>query len=152
MAEAVIIQQAGLEEKADALALLRRFFAEEGFPVAPELLAERLEVMIRHTERSAVFLAWQGEQAVGVATVTLSFGLEFGYSAELEDLYVLPEARGQGMAQALMEAAEDWSRRRECSMMMAVVTPEDQVSRALQRFYLARGFRASGRMPLFYEL
>lgn len=152
MSESLTIRQAGPEAKDAALALLRLFFADEGFPVAPELLAERLEVMIRHTERSAVFLAWQGAQTVGVATVTLSFGLEFGYSTELEDLYVLPEARGRGVARTLMQAAEDWSRSHNCAVMIVVVTPEDQASRALQRFYLARGFRASGRMPLFYEL
>jgi aminoglycoside 6'-N-acetyltransferase I len=150
--ETLTIQQAGLETKEEALALLRRFFADEGFPVAPEELAWRLEVMLTSTERVAVFLAWQDEQPVGAATVTISFGLEFGYSAELEDLYVLPEARGRGVAQALMEAAQAWSRSHQCVVLMAVVTPEDQVSRSLQHFYLARGFRLSGRMPLFFDL
>lgn len=146
------IQQAGLEMREHALALLRRFFADEGFPVASGLLAERLKVMLANTEGVAVFLAWQAEQPVGVATVTTTFGLEFGYSAELEDLYVLPEARGNGVARALMEAAQDWCRSRACTVMIVVVTPEDQASRALQRFYLARGFRESGRMPLFFDL
>ena len=43
---------------------------------------------------SAIFVAWRGVDAIVTATVTTtSQGLEFFRSAELEDLYVIPEAR-----------------------------------------------------------
>ncbi len=88
-----MVRRAGPAEADEAFALLRQFFAEEGFATPPELLRERLAVLLADGS-SAVFLARRGDAVVGVATVTTTFGLEFGRTAELEDLYVLPPTFG----------------------------------------------------------
>jgi GNAT superfamily N-acetyltransferase len=134
-----------------AFSLLERFFAEEGFGTAPDQIRTQLEEMLANDE-SAVFLAWVNDKAVGVATVTTTQGIELGHSAELEDLYVLPEARGCKVGGALIEAVKDWCRPRGCRVVSVVVTPEGQAAHNLIDYYRAHGFEESGRTILFSHL
>jgi GNAT superfamily N-acetyltransferase len=77
--------------------LIGRFFTEEGFTTPPEEVTARMPDFLS-TPGNAAFLALDGDGAVGVSTVTSTFGLEFGRVGEIEDLYVLPARRGQGVA------------------------------------------------------
>jgi aminoglycoside 6'-N-acetyltransferase I len=147
----VVIEQATLAEFEAVLPLLEQFFAEEGFytPQA-QIGAELLELI--GARDSAVFLARQDERPVGVATVTTTRGIELGISAELEDLYVLPEARGIGVGSALIEEVKGWCTSRECSLVAVVVTPEGQAAHDLMAYYRGRGFEDTGRKLLFAHL
>ena len=144
------VRRAGPAEADEAFALLRRFFAEEGFATPPERLRERLAVLLADGS-SAVFLARRGGAAVGVATVTTTFGLQFGRTAELEDLYVPPHVRGGGIGPALIDAAREWCRREGCAPLAVVVTPEGQAAHDLRGYYRRHGFRESGRTLLFAD-
>jgi len=139
------------DDSESAAALLQRFFAEEGFATPPDLIRSRLALMLADPT-SAVFLAWEGEVATGVATVTTSVGIELGRSAELDDLYVLPEARGQGVAQGLIAAVRAWCQAHEVTTLSVVVTPEGQDAHDLLTFYRKRGFLDTGRRILSVEL
>lgn len=90
VASAVSTQEVGVESFETAFGLLERFFREEGFSTPAQEMRTSLRAMMA-APSSTVFLSWRGQEAVGVATVTTSVGLEYGRSAELEDLYVLPE-------------------------------------------------------------
>jgi ribosomal protein S18 acetylase RimI-like enzyme len=69
-------------------------------------LGERLQ-----RNQSAVFLAFRGEQAVGFVQLYPAFAsLSLAPSWILNDLFVAPEARGGGVARALMRAAEQLAR------------------------------------------
>jgi len=111
----------------------------------------RLAGMLKDDD-SAVFLAWLGNEAVGVATVTTSSGIELGLSAELEDLYVLPKARNSGVGSALIASVEDWCRMRGCTLISVVVTPEGQAAHNLIEYYHRRGFEETGRTLMFAHL
>jgi aminoglycoside 6'-N-acetyltransferase I len=141
----VRIEKIGPEALEPAFALLRRFFLEEGFDTPAEELRASLRVMLT-AESSAVFLAWSGDKPVGVATANSTVGLEYGRSAELEDLYVLPDARGRGVAGGLIEAACDWCERRGCSTLLVTVTPAGDAAHDLAGFYERRGFANTGRI------
>jgi aminoglycoside 6'-N-acetyltransferase I len=145
------IQQAKLADIEVALSLLERFFAEEGFDVPQEQIREQLEALLCN-RGSAVFLAWERGQAIGVATVTTTQGIELGLSAELEDLYVLPDVRGTGAGRVLIRAVGEWCRARGCSLVAVVVTPEGQAAHDLISYYQAQGFEETGRTLLFYHL
>ena len=130
-----------------ALQLLQRFFREEGFHTcAEEMRSSLYRMMIQ--PNSAVFLAWHGTKALGVATVTTSVGIEYGRSAEIEDLYVLPQARGGGVATALIETACAWCRQEGCTAVLITVTPEGEARHDLIEFYGRRGFANTGRTIL----
>ena len=137
----------GERETAEAERLLTTFFVEEQFPLPAEGLGVRLQryVTLPH---HAVFVAAVGQATVGVSTVTANFGLEYGWAAELEDLYVHPSHRGRGVARRLLEAAEEWARADGCALMLVTVTPEGQEAHDLMGFYRHLGFSDRGRKLL----
>ncbi|HYY78448.1 MAG TPA: GNAT family N-acetyltransferase [Actinomycetes bacterium] len=135
------------EQAAAVTGLLVRFFAEEGFAVPAATIGERVAAFLTEPA-NAVFLAWRGGRAVGVATVTTRFGIEYGLGGELEDLYVLPGARGAGVAGRLIDAAAGWCRSRGGTQLEVCVTPEGQRAHDLVGFYRRRGFADQGRRLL----
>jgi aminoglycoside 6'-N-acetyltransferase I len=151
MAQPIEIRQAIEADFKSALPLIQRFFAEEGFCAPSAQIRQQLLDLITGDD-SAVFLAWYGARAVGVATVTTTSGIELGLSAELEDLYVLPEVRGAGVGGRLIEAVKAWCRKRGCSLVSVVVTPEGQAAHDLIGYYCSRGFQETGRTLLFAYL
>jgi len=147
----ITVEPVTLDEFTAVLPLLERFFAEEGFGTPQAQIAEQLVELIDGSG-SAVFLARLDERPVGVATVTTSTGIELGLSAELEDLYVIPAARGSGIGSALIGVVRDWCQSRGCGSVAVVVTPEGQARHALVEYYARRGFYDSGRTLLFAPL
>jgi GNAT superfamily N-acetyltransferase len=141
------IQEVNSASFDEAFYLLERFFREEEYTTPAEAMRSALRLMIAEPG-SAVFVARQGRQAVGVATASTSIGIEYGRSAELEDLYVLPEARGGGVAAALIEAVCTWSGRQGATVVLVTVTPEGQAAHNLLDFYSRRGFTNTGRLIL----
>ena len=151
MQPGVTLRQATTADVAAALPLIERFFAEEGF-IAPPGQMRRLLLGLLSDDECAVFLAWHGEEVVGVATVTTNSGIELGLSAEMEDLYVLPTSRGRGVGAALVETVKGWCRSRGCSLVSVIVTPEGQAAHDLVGYYRHRGFVETGRTILFAHL
>ncbi len=127
-----------------ALGLLERFFAEHGFRAAGGDLRASLMEMIADPD-SVVLLCSRSDEPVGVATITTSIGLEYGRSAEIEDLYVKPGARGKGIATALIDRAVEWCRGRGCSTILVTIAAQGSEGENLTEFYLRRGFQETGR-------
>ena len=91
-------------ELAAASELLQGFFHEGRFDTPPETVAAHVRSMHRLSDLCLILLAIIDDDAVAVATVSLDFGIEFGWQAEIGDLYVVPPARRQGLALRLIEA------------------------------------------------
>jgi ribosomal protein S18 acetylase RimI-like enzyme len=93
----------------DALAALHAaFFREEGYPLdetrARAAIAELL------ANRSLGRIAIAGERA-GYFVLGYGYSLEFhGRDAFLDELYVIPAARGQGLGRAALRYAEEMCR------------------------------------------
>lgn len=146
-----LIKQVKTESFEPALELVTRFFREEGFDTPAEALHENLLAMLS-SPTSAVFIAWRDTKSVGIATVTTSVGLEYGLSAEMEDLYVLPSERSTGIARALLEVVITWCRDKGVSAILVTVTPEGDKKHNLLDFYQRQGFVNHGRFLLEYSL
>jgi GNAT superfamily N-acetyltransferase len=150
-ASTIDIQQATSEDAVKILPLFAQFFEEDGFDVAFEHLPNAIAAML-NDPGSAIFVAWRGADVIGVATVTTtSQGLEFDRYAELEDLYVVPEARRTGVGGALIEQAKQWCRQIGCTVLAIVVTSEAQATRNLIAYYQKHGFYPSHRTALFHR-
>jgi GNAT superfamily N-acetyltransferase len=145
------IFQATTTHLSPALSLLTRFLAEEDFHTPHERIERNLKEMIDHPA-TAVFLAWQDDEAIGVATVRYSPSIEHGFYAEIEDLYVLPQARGTGVAKAIVAYVCEWCKERNCSRVEVCITPEGEAAHGLSRFYDKLGFAATGRDMLYKSL
>jgi GNAT superfamily N-acetyltransferase len=144
---AIKIQKVDLNSLEPAFRLLVHFFREEGFNTSAQDLRTNLQQMMM-TSSSTLFLAWIGDKAVGVASVTSSMGLEYGRSAELEDLYVTPGERRQGVAGALIEQVCTWCRENRVSTILVTVTPDSQARHDLIEYYEKHGFVNTRRLIL----
>lgn len=144
------VRKAHPEDVAAVTRLISRFFADEEFFTTPESIAERAPEFLVHPGNAA-FLAIDGDVAVGISTVTSSFGFESGRLAEIEDLYVDPEHRNLGVATALLGEAMLWCSQQGFDAIQVVVTPEDPVRKErLIGWYGRLGFVDTGRLLLYF--
>jgi GNAT superfamily N-acetyltransferase len=116
--------------------MLDRFNREFATPTpGPALLAARLEPLLAG---ESVYTLLTGEPAVGLALVTLRPNVWYdGPVALLDELYVVPERRGQGIGTRLLKAAEAECARRGGRLLEINVDGEDTDAR---RFYERHGY------------
>jgi GNAT superfamily N-acetyltransferase len=79
------------------------------------------------------------EVVVAYAAVDDSILHDGSHVGNLTDLYVLPEARGIGVGEAMMESAIDWCRARGCIGIDSIALPGD---RATKNFFESFGLVA----------
>jgi GNAT superfamily N-acetyltransferase len=134
-----------------AIDLLQQFFREEGFDTPDAVIAKNTQRMAG-VDVCGLFVAEHDGLTIGVATVSLEFGIEFGWSAEMGDLYVIQEHRGKGVSRELVMAVEDYLRSKGASGYQVTVTPYAEEHHAMRAFYAKLGFVDDGRVLLFKTL
>lgn len=134
-----------------AVALLVRFFADEGFIADAARIARHAQVMAG-LETCGLFVGEAAGEAVAVASVSLEFGIEFGWWAEMGDLYVVPQARGHGWSRRMTDAVESFLREKGAAGYQVTVTPYGETAHGLRDYYLNLGFAGDGRVILMKTL
>jgi ribosomal protein S18 acetylase RimI-like enzyme len=116
-----------------------RFEAIEGFDASRiEALLERV---IADPRLGEAWLATIDGRAAGYLLAVYVFSLEHqGLTAEIDELFVSPDHRAQGLGGRLLDAAEASFRARGCTNIFLQVGRDNEAARA---FYRSRGF--SGR-------
>jgi len=153
MAEREIqVRQAGVED-APAIARLLHDFNREYDEPTPEV--ETLTATCRRLlEDGEIFVLLAGEGPDGLALLRFRPALwAEGSEAYLQELYVIPALRGQGIGRALMETAIELSRRRGAAGIDLNTGETDTAARGL---YESMGFTnreggPDGPSILFYE-
>lgn len=132
------VRQAGVPDAGTLGRLLWEFNTEFATPTDPaEVLARRFARMLAGDSAFAL-LAGEGE---GFALVTLRPAVWFdGPVAQLEELYVAPALRSQGIGSALLSGARHLVDEHGAPEMNIIV---DEGDRAAQRFYERHGFATS---------
>ena len=132
--------------------LLHAFNAEYGEPEPDaETIVERAAPLIESGEVTVVFA---GDGPDGFAELRFRPSLYTGaLDAYLEELYVVPERRGQGLGRALLEAAMEYARERGAARIDLNTSVDDVAARAL---YESAGFTnreggPDGPTMLYYE-
>ena len=144
----MIIRTATAADLPQLAAQYRAFFLEDGIATAPHVIEANLGHMIEDP-RAVILVAETDAGIEGFAAGSLTFGVEFGWSAELEDLYVAPSCRGLGWARRLAAAVVDWAEDKGAEATFLVITPEAESEQGLTAFYERLGFRDSGRITMF---
>lgn len=145
------IRTAGRTDLARVLDLATAFYIEDGFDTPVSELRDNLAALL-HMRTARVAIAGVRHDIVGFAITTLSFGLEQGAGAELEDLFVEPGHRQAGVATTLIDDSAEWARSRGCRTLEVVVAPNGNDVADLFDFYAHRGFADEGRRLLARDL
>jgi ribosomal protein S18 acetylase RimI-like enzyme len=142
MSTAFIRAEVSLAIAADAPRIARlvehywRFENIEGFDA--EKIRKLLTTLISHPQLGAVWLATIGHSAVGYAIVSFMFSLEHGgMMAEIDELFVLPEARTHGVGAGLLVASENHLRARGFVRVQLQINSDNHLARS---FYRRHGF------------
>lgn len=151
MSEVRIRRLGNADDLAQATDLLIRFFREEGFDTPDAVISRNTQIMAGLVN-CGLFVAETPGRTIGVATVSLEFGIEFGWGAEMGDLYVLPQWRGKGVARQFVLAIESFLKERGATTYQVTVTPYAQDMHDMKAFYARLGFDGEGRLILAKKL
>jgi GNAT superfamily N-acetyltransferase len=130
------VRLAGVEDSEEVAGLLHDFNTEFSTPSpGPAVLAPRLRTLLAG---DSTFALLAGEPAVGFALVTLRPNVWYdGLVALLDELYVVPQLRGQGTGTAIIDALLVQARERGVDLIEINVDEGDVDA---QRFYERHGF------------
>jgi ribosomal protein S18 acetylase RimI-like enzyme len=144
--------RASADDASEVARLLHDFQTEFSEPAPPlEVLTERIAAFIERGD--AIFLL-AGAGPDGMAEIRLRPSLMTGeLDAYLEELYVAPARRGEGLGRALLEAAMEVARGEGAVHMDLGTSEDDTAARAL---YESAGFtnregRPDGPVMFVYE-
>jgi aminoglycoside 6'-N-acetyltransferase I len=144
---AVELRAAALEDLPELLRLAREFYDEDGFATSDAELERNFRALLA-APTARTCLALEGAAAIGFALTTSQVILESGVVAELQDLYVMPANRRQGVAARLIDDATEWAKAQQASQLEVVVAPNGRDVSHLFTYYVARGFQDEGRRLL----
>jgi GNAT superfamily N-acetyltransferase len=126
LAEGIEIRAARAEEIEEMLPLIRAYC--EFYETEPDDdgIRRMFDTLIGDPNQGAVFIARDDDKAVGFATLDWKWsslkGARIGY---LEDLFVDPEARGKGIADALIGICADRCRELGMPAMEWLTAPDN---------------------------
>jgi aminoglycoside 6'-N-acetyltransferase I len=121
------------------------------WPASREEHVADMTSMTANPQRYVVFLAHAlSNETIGLAEAALRTdpvnGAQSSPVAFLEGLYVVPHARRQGVAAALVAEVSRWARERGCGELFSDALLENQASHAMHR---ALGFAETERVIFF---
>lgn len=125
------------------LALQRDFYAEEGYPFAQDLLRPALAALLGDPSLGQVWVAEDAHRLVAYAVLTLGYSLEYhGRDAFVDELYVVPSHRGQGLGRAALALIDTYCREHQMHVLLLEVEHVNEDAHAL---YRRAGFGAGTR-------
>ena len=131
------LRRVGPEQAATLLELARVFHAEDGHPLSERGAAAIGMIASGHPQGRA-WLIEEAGQTIGYAVLGLGFGIEYGGAdAFVDDLYLVPAARGRGLGAAVLALLETEARTLGLAALFLVVDPDNRPAR---RLYDRAGF------------
>jgi GNAT superfamily N-acetyltransferase len=128
-----------MQDCAECAALLVEQLKEHNVHISAESLCRILERVVADDQRGFVHLARLEGRIVGVAYVATILSMEHaGLTAWLEELYVVPNLRGQGIGSALVAAVFERAR---TSGMVAIELEIDVAHSRAMSLYERSGFQ-----------
>lgn len=98
-----------------ALQLIEAFYQEDTpDPIERNTLQQRVERLIANTDYGGIWLINLDHKPIGYVVVCMTFSIQYGRDAVLDELYVQPEYRGKGIGSAAVQFAEAYCREKGC--------------------------------------
>ena len=101
-----------LERDIDGIvALMRRYYAEDGYPFDDAEARRALRELIETDSLGRVWVAEDAGAVIGYLAVTLGFSLEYrGRDAFIDELYIATDHRGRGLGREALNLAQRYCR------------------------------------------
>jgi len=139
----ITIQKAAEEDWAIILDLLQRQFAEHQIDVDEATLTFAVQEELRDEKLGIFLIARQDECPVGFADIVFTWTLEYGgRTAWLEELYILPELRNEGIGSLLVDATIAETAKLGCKAIDLEVETEHERA---EHLYQRKGFHLLNR-------
>lgn len=134
------IRVALIDDLPSLLPLMRGYYQADGLTFS-DRNAQAMKRLLSEPQWGSVLLATADEKPVGYVVLCIGFSLELGGNeAFVDELYVDPGYRRQGIAQRLLTALEKIARQRDIAALHLEVDSENEVA---HRTYASQGFSAS---------
>ena len=136
----------------ELLDAIRRYYAEDGIPFDPDLVAPALERLLREPALGRAFFLETADAGERAGYVVFTFGFDHeagGPLATVTDLFVDPAFRRRGLARAALGFVAETCRALGVRGMELQVETHNVAGQALYRSF---GFRAHPRLPMFLPL
>lgn len=139
----VVIDLANATDRADVLRLLAQQLADHDIDIDRDKLGSAMDGLLDDSRRGRILVARHDARCIGVAVLAYTWTLEHGgQSCWLDELYVEPALRGQGIGSQMLQAAYDRAAMDGCVAMDLEVEASHARVVAL---YLREGFQAHTR-------
>ena len=90
---------------------------------------------LRDFPTSMIFIAYEGDQPVGIANCFIGFTTFYAKKLlNIHDLAVIPDARGKGIGKRLLDAVEEKAKELGCAKLTLEVLEENPAKRLYERF------------------
>lgn len=98
------LQEASIRETELLLELMSKFNREENIDFDPEVCRKLISVAFHSPQLVKIWIITLNLSTVGYAILTFTFSFEFGgILATIDEIYIAPEQRGQGLGSAVLE-------------------------------------------------
>lgn len=144
------LRPATLDDGDRLVELMGEFYAESAYPLNRGRAAAAFAALLADPQLGYVWLIRNDSQDVGYVVLTLGFSMEYGgRDAFLDDLFVRPAARGQGLGSAAIAEV-----RTACEALgvRALHLEVGEENIAAQMFYHRAGFAGTDRRLLTLRL
>ena len=132
------------------LGMMEPFNVFENIPWRAEAMASALHKLLADPALGAAGLFKRDQELVGYCVVTWGYDLEWaGRDAFLTELFLVPEARGQGLGPQAMTLLEELAKQNGARALHLMVREENTPAR---RLYERQGYKTPARIFFSKEL
>jgi ribosomal protein S18 acetylase RimI-like enzyme len=145
-----VLALAGPADLDELLAMLERFGASQGYPFDAAAARRALADLVALPELGRVYRILHAGETAGYAALTFGWSLEWGgRDAFVDELYLEPARRGQGLGRAALRALIEEAR---AAGVRALHLEVEAGNAAGQALYRAEGFAGGERRLLTRRL
>lgn len=143
----MVVRRANTDDTAALLALVAQYWEFEGLPgFRPVAVRALLERLLSAPAICTVWVATEAQQPVGYLILVYVFSLEHqGMTAEIDELFVVPDHRASGVGSQLLHEAEAESMRQGCTNISLQISASNHRAK---EFYLRHGYSARSEFEL----
>jgi ribosomal protein S18 acetylase RimI-like enzyme len=128
------------------LVLMEPFNVGERIPWRPAAIEQALRELLDRPELGFVLVACERAQVLAYTVLTYNYDLEWaGLDAFVTELWVEPQARGRGLGEQLLQAAEQRALAAHAHALHLMVRPENEGAR---RLYARQGYEVVPRLVM----